>query len=105
MKRQAKERERAGRKEVLIYPTVCYVYTELMGLSHIFKRDIHIPCTHMRIWSLVCMQVRQRACVCVCESALRVKVCAHACVFGWVGRFTFLRSVVYQMNLLRALAG
>lgn len=103
-----------GRKEVFIYSTVCYVYTELMGLSHIFKNDERIPCTLMRIDHLFACR-----CACVCarvsvsgHAVLAVGVlcacvgkreCAHACVWG--GDFTFLRSVVYQTNLLRALAG
>lgn len=76
-----RERKTAGRKEgkkeVLIYSTVCYVYTEIMGLSHIFKRDKRIPSSGH--WAAcrctsVCVRVRERESVCVNT---------HVSVGGW----------------------
>lgn len=64
MKRQVARKLQSdkGGKKVFIYPTVRYVYTELMGLSHIFKNDESIPCTLTMIVHLFACRC---ACVCV----------------------------------------
>ena len=74
MKRQEARKLQSdkGGKKVFIYSTVRYVYTELMGLSHIFKNDERIPCTLMRTDHLFACRC---ACVCLC-----VFLCVRACV-------------------------